>query len=302
MKILYHEIEIEFYDNIDDLKNAQEYDSDKNNIIILDDLNKDQLNDKRLQMLFKRGRHNNISVVVISHGFYELPKDTIRENSDIIHHFITNNFCNVESIHRQLSSTDMKIKEFKKFCHDVWLKDYNFITIDLTKNITNGKYRNRKIQILYFYLIQILLNKKSLLDFGNQLFDFLRINRKIERETLNKDLAQLYAPITKNQIEQTKIITEGQKNQLQAIQDQTNEIKALTSTSALPEERLTPAIESSQSEDEFIEPNIESLNDDISTAMDGLLNEINSLGNFKFTKITLNKYKINDQPFRIINK
>ena len=38
-------------------------------------------------------------------------------------------------------STDMKIGEFKKFCHDTWLKDYNFITIDLTKNKNNGKYR-----------------------------------------------------------------------------------------------------------------------------------------------------------------
>ena len=42
-----------------------EYDSDKNNVIILDDLSKDQLNDKKVQMLFKRGRHNNISVFVI---------------------------------------------------------------------------------------------------------------------------------------------------------------------------------------------------------------------------------------------
>ena len=135
------EIEFEFYDNLEEMKNAQEYDFDKHNVIILDDLSKDQLNDKKVQMLFKRGRHNNISVFVISHGFYELPKDTIRENSNIIHLFATNNYCNVECIHRQLCSTDLKIYEFKKFCHDTWLKDYNFITIDLTKNKNNGKYR-----------------------------------------------------------------------------------------------------------------------------------------------------------------
>ena len=142
------EIEIEFYDNIDEMKDANEYDSEKHNVIILDDLSKDQLNDKKVQMLFKRGRHNNISVFVISHGFYELPKDTIRENSNIIHHFVTNNYCNVECIHRQLCSTDLKIYEFKKFCHDCWQKDYNFITIDLTKNKNNGKYR-RNLDILF---------------------------------------------------------------------------------------------------------------------------------------------------------
>ena len=38
------EIEIEFYDNINEMRDANEYDSDKHNIIILDDLSKDQLN------------------------------------------------------------------------------------------------------------------------------------------------------------------------------------------------------------------------------------------------------------------
>ena len=130
------------------MKDPQEYESDMHTVIILDDLNKQQLQDPRVQMLFKRGRHNNLSIFVISHGFYELPKDTIRENSTIIHHFITNNFANVECIHRQLSSTDMVIKEFKQFCHDVWNDDYNFITIDLTKKKNDGKYR-KNLNTLY---------------------------------------------------------------------------------------------------------------------------------------------------------
>ena len=74
----------------------------------------------------------------------------------------------------------------------------------------------------------------------------LRLNRKIEKETLNKDLAEIYAPITKNQQEQTKIIKGGQENQLKAIQDQTNVIKTLTSPSTTaiePTERSIPAIE-----------------------------------------------------------
>ena len=36
----------------------------------------------------------------------------------------------------------------------------------------------------------------------------LRLNRKIQKETLNKDFAEIYAPITKNQEKQTKIIKE----------------------------------------------------------------------------------------------
>ena len=58
----------------------------------------------------------------------------------------------------------------------------------------------------------------------------LRLNRKIEKETLNKDLAEIYAPITKNQQEQTKIIKEGQENQLKAIQDSDRSDKSFNIT------------------------------------------------------------------------
>ena len=129
-------IECESYENIDELKNPQDYDPNIHNVIILDDLNKQQLNDEKVQMLFKRGRHNNLSIFVITHGFYELPKDTIRENSSLTHHFITNN-C----LHRQLSSTDILIKDFKNFCNKVWEEVFNFITLDLNKKKNEGKYR-----------------------------------------------------------------------------------------------------------------------------------------------------------------
>ena len=71
-------IECENYENIDEVKNPQDYDSDIHKVIILDDLNEHHLNDERVQMLFKRGRHNNLSVFVTTHGFFKLPKDTIR--------------------------------------------------------------------------------------------------------------------------------------------------------------------------------------------------------------------------------
>ena len=45
----------------------------------------------------------------------------------------------------------------------------------------------------------------------------LRLNRKIEKETLNKGLAEIYAPITKNQEKQTEIIKEGQKKTTSSI-------------------------------------------------------------------------------------
>ena len=104
----------------------------------------------------------------------------------------------------------------------------------------------------------------------------LRLNRKIEKETLNKDLAEIYAPITKNQEKQTEIIKEGQENQLKAIQDQTDQIKAITSlpsTSAIEStERSIPAIESSQSEDEFHDADTKSIDSAIQSTISVYLN------------------------------
>ena len=64
----------------------------------------------------------------------------------------------------------------------------------------------------------------------------------------------MYAPITKNQEKQTKIITEGQQNQLEAIQNQTDEIKAITSlpsTISYTNRKINNQLLNLQSEDEF---------------------------------------------------
>ena len=65
------EIEIETYNSIEELKFPNEYDG---GIIILDDLNEKEMLDPRVQAMFKRSRHNNLSIFIISQDYYELPK------------------------------------------------------------------------------------------------------------------------------------------------------------------------------------------------------------------------------------
>ena len=50
----------------------QEYEN--NSIIILDDLNQKKMVDRRVQAMFKRSRHNNSSIFIISQDYYELSK------------------------------------------------------------------------------------------------------------------------------------------------------------------------------------------------------------------------------------
>ena len=61
--------EIEIYEIIEELKFPQEYDDGV--IIILDDLNEKEMNDPRVQAMFKRSRHNNLSIFIISQDYYE---------------------------------------------------------------------------------------------------------------------------------------------------------------------------------------------------------------------------------------
>ena len=58
--------EIETFESIEELKYPQEYED--GGIISLDDLNEKELNDPRVQAMFKRSRHNNSSIFTISQG------------------------------------------------------------------------------------------------------------------------------------------------------------------------------------------------------------------------------------------
>ena len=64
--------EIETYESIEEFKFPQEYDD--GGIIILDDLNEKEINDARVQAMFKRSRHNNLSIFITSQDYYKLPK------------------------------------------------------------------------------------------------------------------------------------------------------------------------------------------------------------------------------------
>ena len=56
--------ETETYESIEELKFPQEYDD--GGIIILDDLDEKQMNDPRVQVMFKRSRHKRLPIFIIS--------------------------------------------------------------------------------------------------------------------------------------------------------------------------------------------------------------------------------------------
>ena len=131
--------EIETFDNIEELRFPQEYEN--NSIIILDDLNEKEINNDKIQAMFKRGRHNNLSIFIIRQDYYELPKRTIRANGTIYHIFKPNNFRDVQNLYQDEASMDMTLNEFKLLTSTCWNEKYQPLTFDMTKDKFTGRYR-----------------------------------------------------------------------------------------------------------------------------------------------------------------
>ena len=93
------------------MKYPQEYEN--NSIIILDGLNEKEINNDKLQAMFKRGRRNNLSIFIVSQDYYELTKRTIRANGNIYHIFKSKNFRDVQNLYRDKTSMDMTLNEYK---------------------------------------------------------------------------------------------------------------------------------------------------------------------------------------------
>ena len=128
--------EIETYESIEELKFPQEYDD--GGIIMLDELSEKEMIDQRVQAMFKRSRHNNLSIFNISQDYYELPKKTIRANGKIYHIFKPNNFLDVRNIYQGKASMDMTLDEFKYLTSTCWHGKHQPLTVDMTKDKYQG--------------------------------------------------------------------------------------------------------------------------------------------------------------------
>ena len=93
------------------MKFPQDYEN--NSIIILDDLNEKEINIDKIQAMFKRGRHNNLSKFIFSQDYYELPKRTIRAIGNIYHIFKPKNSRDVQNVYQDKASLDMTLNEYK---------------------------------------------------------------------------------------------------------------------------------------------------------------------------------------------
>ena len=105
------DIEKETYKSIEGLKIPRGYEN--NSIIILDNLNQKEMDDPRAQAVFKRSRHNNLSIFIKNQDYYELSKKTIRCNGNKYLIFKPNNYRDVQNLYQNKASIDITFNEFK---------------------------------------------------------------------------------------------------------------------------------------------------------------------------------------------
>ena len=131
--------EIETHEPIKELKFPQEYED--GGIIILEDLNEKEMNNSRVQAMFKRSRHNNLSIIIISQNYYEFPKRTIRAKGNICHNFKPKDFRDVQNLYQDKASMVLTLNQFKLLTSTFWNEKYQPLTIDMTKDRYQGRYK-----------------------------------------------------------------------------------------------------------------------------------------------------------------
>ena len=97
-------------------------------------------NQKLIDPFFTRGRHKSCDVYYLSQSYFEVPKRTIRNNSNIIILF-QQTLNDVEHIYRDIAGFDMSYDEFKSLCREAWKEKLNYLLINRLEDKNESKYQ-----------------------------------------------------------------------------------------------------------------------------------------------------------------
>ena len=133
-----HAIKCEFFENDSEVPDPKDLNKTNKNLMIFDDLQLER--QSTCKKYYVRGRHSNVDCFYLAQNYFELPKRTIRENSNFICLF-PQDLKNINHIYNDHVSIDMPKGDFIELCGRAWGIPHGFITIDLSSDKYNGKYR-----------------------------------------------------------------------------------------------------------------------------------------------------------------
>ena len=132
------DIECNFFETASDLPDPRDLNPEDKNLMIFDDLLLEKQN--KCEDYYVRGRHSNVDCFYLTQNYFQLPRRTIRTNSNFICIF-PQNLRDMNNLHFDHVGDDMTKEEFRKFCRKCWEKPHGFAVIDLTSEKETGKYR-----------------------------------------------------------------------------------------------------------------------------------------------------------------
>ena len=132
------DIKCNFFETASDVPDPRDLNPEDKNLMIFDDLLLEKQN--KCECYYVRGRHSNVDCFYLSQSYFELPRRTIRINSNFICLF-PQNLRDLNNLHFDHVGDDMTKEEFRKFCRKCWESPYGFAVIDLTREKETGKYR-----------------------------------------------------------------------------------------------------------------------------------------------------------------
>ena len=137
------------YKTSNEIKPINKY---KGSVVIFDDMLGSK-NISQIDEFFTRGRQEDLDVYYISHSYFALPTQSIRNNSDRLILF-KQTLRDVQNMYYDIGSYDLNYDDFKQMCHKAWDEKYNYLCIDMTKNKNDGKYRIfNESKTTYFHCI-----------------------------------------------------------------------------------------------------------------------------------------------------
>ena len=110
--------EIKIKEISDEIKPLNVY---ENGVIVFDDI-LGSPNSRFIDKFFIRGRHNNLDNYYLSQSYFDLPKRSIRNNSNKIILF-NQTLKDFEHIYRDVAGYDMNYDEYKELCRKSWEED-----------------------------------------------------------------------------------------------------------------------------------------------------------------------------------
>lgn len=109
-----------------------------NSVFIFDDVSLEKHDN--IRNYFTMGRHNNIDTFYLGQTYSRIPKQLIRDNTNLLVLFKQDDM-NLKHVYSDHVNTDMLYGKFRELCSKAWNDKYGFLVIDKESDIENGRYR-----------------------------------------------------------------------------------------------------------------------------------------------------------------